>query len=55
MQASWSDNDFKESGSTTYEDEKYDPNDFLAFIASMESMHDSDRESDCDDESLLQK
>ena len=42
MQSTWSDTNYEESGSTTFEDAKYDPNDFLAFVASVESMHDSD-------------
>ena len=50
MQATWSDIDFEESGFTTSEDARYDPNDFLAFVASMESMHDSECDSDSDDE-----
>ena len=49
MQATWSDIDSEESGSTTSNDARYDPNDFLTFIASMESMHDSDCDCDSDD------
>ena len=36
----------KEGASIAFEDARYNLNDFLAFIASVESMHDSD----CDDE-----
>ena len=50
MQITWSDTDFEESGSTTFEDARYDPNEFLAFIASVESTHDSECDSDSDDE-----
>ena len=50
MLATWSNMDFEESASTTSENARYDPNNLLAFIASMESMHDSDYDSDSDDE-----
>ena len=50
MQITWSDTDFEESGSSTFEDARYDPNEFLAFIASVESTHDSECDSDSDDE-----
>ena len=46
MQSTWSETNYEESGSTTFEDAKYDPNDFLAFVASVESMHDSECDSD---------
>ena len=36
----------------TYEDARYDPNDFLAFIA---FMHDSDYDTDSDDEFINEK
>ncbi|RVW75301.1 hypothetical protein CK203_055369 [Vitis vinifera] len=55
MQATWSDIDSEESGSTTSNDARYDPNDFLTFIASMESMHDSDCDCDSDDEFIDDK
>ena len=50
MQATWSDTNFEENDSTTSEDAKYNPNDFLAFIAFMGSMHDNECDSDSDDE-----
>lgn len=50
MQAIWSDTDSKESVSITFEDARYDPNNFLAFIAFMEFVHDNDCDSDSDDE-----
>ena len=46
MLATWSNIDFEESASTTSENARYDPNNLLAFIASMESMHDSDNDDD---------
>ena len=49
MQATWSDTDYEESDSTTSEDERYDHNDFLAFVAFVESMHDIQCDSDSDD------
>ena len=42
MQATWSDTDSEKSASTTSKAAKYDPDDFLAFITSMKSVHDSD-------------
>ena len=50
MQATRSDTDYEESDSTTSQDEIYDHNDFLAFVAFVESMHDCDCDSDSDDE-----
>ena len=50
MQATWSDTDFEENDFTTFGDVRYDPNDFVAFIANVESMHDSQCDSDSDDE-----
>ena len=50
MQITCSDIDFEESASTTFKDARYNPNDCLAFIAFVESVHDSDYDSDCDDE-----
>lgn len=46
MQATWSERDYEESYSTTSKDVRYDQNDFLAFVASIDSMHDSDCYSD---------
>ena len=40
-----------ESASIVSKEARYDPNDFLAFIASMESEHDSDYDSDSDSDS----
>ena len=50
MQVTWSDSNYEESVSTTFEDPRYNPNDLLAFIASMESMRDSDCDCDSDDD-----
>ena len=36
MHATWSDINFEESASGASKDARYDPNDFLAFIVSME-------------------
>ena len=46
MQATWSATKSEESASTTSENAKYNPNDLLAFIASMEFVHDSDSDDD---------
>ena len=43
MQATWSDSDFEHSASTTFEDARYNPNDMLAFVV---SMNDSNSDSD---------
>ena len=48
--ATWSETDFDDSASIAFEDARYDLNDFLAFIASVEFVHDSDYNSDSDDE-----
>ena len=54
MQATWSDTNFEENDSTTSEDVKYNPNDFLAFIAFMGSMHDNDSDDEfTNDENVL--
>ena len=53
IQATWSDNDSKESASIASEDARYNPNDLLAFIASMESVHDSDCDSNSDDDEFI--
>lgn len=37
MQATWSERDSEESYSMTSKDVKYDQNDFLAFVASIDS------------------
>ena len=50
MQTTQSDTDFEESISTTSKDARYDSNEWLPFIASMESMHDSDCDCDSDDD-----
>ncbi|KAL6346210.1 hypothetical protein AAG906_027961 [Vitis piasezkii] len=42
LKATWSDTDSKESESLASKNARYNPNDFLAFIASAESMHDND-------------
>ena len=48
MQATLSNIDYEESASTASEDARYNPNDFLAFIASVESVYDSDCDNDSD-------
>lgn len=50
MQATWSDTNSEESGCTTFEDARYKPNDFLTYVTSMESVHDSECDSDNDNE-----
>ncbi|KAL6342238.1 hypothetical protein AAG906_006857 [Vitis piasezkii] len=47
------DNDSKESASIASKDARYNPNDLLAFIASMESMHDGDCDSNSDDDEFI--
>ena len=49
MQAKWSDTDDEESASTASKDARYDPNDLLAFVASIEFVHDSDCDSHDDE------
>ena len=49
MQATWSDTTSEESVFIAFEDVRYDPNDLLSFIASMEFVHDSDCDCDSDD------
>ena len=49
MQATWSDTNSEENASTTFEITKYDQNNILTFIASVEYVHDSDCDSDSDD------
>ena len=39
MQITWSDTNSEESASIASEETRYDPNDFLAFIAFIESMN----------------
>ena len=41
MQATWSEIDSKESDSTIVEDARYKQNDYLAFVAFVDSMHDN--------------
>ena len=48
MQATWKDIDSKESDSTTSKDAWYEQNDFLAFVVSLNFVHDSD--CDCTNE-----
>ena len=50
MQGMQSDTDSKESDSTTFEDARYKQNDYLAFIAFVDSMHDRDSDYDYTDE-----
>ena len=53
MQATQSDTDSKESVSIASEDARYDPNDLLAFIASVEFVHDSDYDCDSHDDEFI--
>ena len=46
MQATWSDTDFEESASITFENARYYPDDLLAFITSVEYVYDSDCDND---------
>ena len=50
MQGTWSDTNFEEIASTTSEDAKYDHNDFLVFVTSVEFVHDNEWDSNNDDE-----
>ena len=50
MHATWSGTNSEKRASTTSKDERYDPNDFLTFIASTEYVNDNDCDSDNDDE-----
>ena len=50
MQATMSDSNFEESVSTTSKDARYNPNDMLAFVASMELVNDIDCDSNSDDD-----
>ena len=50
MQATWCDTNFEESGFITSKDAGYDHDDFLASIASMKSMHDSDVDDEITDD-----
>ena len=54
MQATWSDTNSKESASTTSEDARYDANDFLAFVAFVESVNDSDSDDELTDEQRVE-
>ena len=53
MLVKWSDTNSEESASTTSEDARYDPNDLLAFIASVEFVHDSDYDCDSHDDEFI--
>ena len=48
MQVIWSDSYFEDNASTTFEDARYDPNDMLAFVASIEHENNSYCDSDSD-------
>ena len=50
MQATWNDSDSKYNAFTTFEDARYDPNDMLAFVASMKHENDSDCDNNSDDD-----
>ena len=49
MQATWSDSNSVESASIISKDARYDLNDMLAFVASMEPVNNSDCDSDDDE------
>ena len=53
IQATWSDTNSEESATTTSQDARYDPNDLLAFIASVEFVHDSDYDCDSHDDEFI--
>ena len=50
MHATWSDTNSEESDSMASKDAKYDQNDFLAFVTSVEFVHDNECDSNNDDE-----
>ena len=50
MQATWNDSDSKYNAFTNFEDARYDPNDMLAFVASMKHENDSDCDNNSDDD-----
>ena len=50
MQGTWSDTNFEEIASTTLKDAKYDHNDFLVFVTSVEFVHDNEWDGNNDDE-----
>ena len=50
MQATWSDLDSEKSASIASEDARYNPNDMIPFVASMEPMNDIDCDSDSNDD-----
>ena len=57
MQVIWSDSYFEDNASTTFEDARYDPNDMLAFVASIEHENNSycDSDSDINDDEFTNK
>ena len=48
MQASWSDIDSKESDSTTFEDARYEQNDYWDFVAFVDFVYDGDSDGECE-------
>ena len=55
MEAILSDSYYEDSASTTFEDARYDPNDMLAFVASIEHENNSycDSDSDINDDEFI--
>ena len=55
MQAIWSDSYSEDSASTTFENARYDPNDMLSFVASIEHENNSycDSDSDINDDEFI--
>ena len=53
MQATWSNSDFEESTFTTFEYLRYDSNDMLAFVTSMDFLNDTDCGSDSDNDEFI--
>ena len=49
MQATLSDTNYEESASTASKDAKYNPNDMLAFVASLKPMNDTGCDSEDDE------
>ena len=50
IQATWSDIDSNESDSIALEDTWYDQTDYVTFVASLDSVHDSDSECEFNDQ-----
>ena len=50
MQATWRDTNYEDSNFTTFEDARYNSNDFLALITSVKFVHDSDSDNEFNDD-----